>query len=432
MRIARVLRLSRPQLTPRTAVAIARFRAARGWASTCADIPADVQSTFRGNKSQVYIKDVFPQAWCYAQVDVRTFAIRWAPICFVSLNTVINVQKAAGGGASHGSWREGASLGSWRESDRSASTNSMSSADKTSSAGRQFLYKKAACVLIAYSGRGCVSRQLELRMSDDCATAWALGLRKLLDLAPHAASPTHWRWVLSCMAATSARGATGSLHRSELRSLMNRANTAGVSVERIEEAFRSVDVHEEQLGTPLWLRPMRTCASRETQLLNAQQIAGLLLQLSISSSAITDVFERYASDGQMNQSQWLGFWSEEQVLLPAGDGVGVEMPEHWHMETSSSRPAETDYLFEVGTKTDLQTDATIGVLQFTTELLNSHNNAVAPALAHAAAADEENEPFAHYWTASSHKCSRWNSNSGLYTRVRCDRDMHSLRIVPTS
>eukprot|EP00966_Prymnesium_polylepis_P088848 2055807-Prymnesium_polylepis.2 len=113
----------------------------------------------------------------------------------------------------------------------------------------------------------------------------------------------------------------------------------------------------------------------------------------------------------MNRSQWLEFWREEQLLPAAGEGG--ELPEHWQVVSAPPAPAETDALFEVGKHTDLQTDATIGILQFKLQLLNSHNNVVAPAL-HPTALDAENEPFAHYWTAASHKYSRWDSNCGRF------------------
>eukprot|EP00966_Prymnesium_polylepis_P114618 2648703-Prymnesium_polylepis.1 len=38
----------------------------------------------------------------------------------------------------------------------------------------------------------------------------------------------HWRWGLSCMAATSRKGATGRLRRSEVRSLLKQANASSV------------------------------------------------------------------------------------------------------------------------------------------------------------------------------------------------------------
>eukprot|EP00966_Prymnesium_polylepis_P112344 2598681-Prymnesium_polylepis.1 len=56
------------------------------------------------------------------------------------------------------------------------------------------------------------------------ATNWIAGLNMLLLMIPRSASPAHWRWTLSCIKATSTRGATGFLPRSNLRALLRVAN----------------------------------------------------------------------------------------------------------------------------------------------------------------------------------------------------------------
>eukprot|EP00966_Prymnesium_polylepis_P121090 2798640-Prymnesium_polylepis.1 len=193
-------------------------------------------------------------------------------------------------------------------------------------------------VRITFSSCDGMPRLLELKMPTLAAARWANGLQVLRRMVSSAASPAHWRWALSCMAATSAQGAEGFLHPKLLRSLLVRANAAAsLSSRLIEKALQSVEVQRRLL--PSWLTTSpepassRELSSRESGMstpsarkrlrnrrhrLNAQEICDLLLHLCTSSSnEMASLFNRYAVCGRVSQSGWLAFCRDEQLPLSA-------------------------------------------------------------------------------------------------------------------
>jgi len=237
---------------------------------------------------------------------------------------------------------------------------------------------------IAYSDQGGISRILQLHMpSSQEATRWIEGFQMLLKTAPDSASAAHWRWVYSCMAATSARGATGCVRLSELRSLLRRAHAANtLSSIALEEAVQSVKESEQQLELPNWLRG----AAQPALVLDARQVGGLLLQLCTSSDHICEVFRRFAVADRMGSAEWLAFVRAEQLD-----------PNHFQAEADLGDSAAP---FK-GSQEQRAPDRGLTLLQLALQLLGPGNDASAPARS----PDATNglvEPLTHYWTATSH------------------------------
>jgi hypothetical protein len=225
---------------------------------------------------------------------------------------------------------------------------------------------------ITYSDRGGILRVLSLTMSADKAGVWSKGLNALLRLVPDSASPAHERWVLSCMAATSARGATGRLHRSELRSLLRRANaSARISNVLIEEALESVEESEQQMELPQWLTVARLKHERAQQLLDTRQVAGLLLRMCTSSKRITELFNTFASNGQIGIAEWRNFVRSEQVSMVDGN-----LSDNEEAEVAKAQ----EVLARVGSmRAELHNDqAMLTELQFQLLILDKRNEASAP------------------------------------------------------
>ena len=126
------------------------------------------------------------------------------------------------------------------------------------------------------------------------------------------------------MEATSGRGASGWISRSEIRSVLKHANaSAGLPTLTINTALQSAEESDRRL--PAYLRPHYAGGEGHGKggaslifnapgtLLNTRQVAGMLLRLSTSSPQISALFDRFATDGQMDLTGWLQFVSTEQV-----------------------------------------------------------------------------------------------------------------------
>mmetsp|Transcript_14795 Transcript_14795/g.39537 ORF Transcript_14795/g.39537 Transcript_14795/m.39537 type:complete len:1181 (+) Transcript_14795:3770-7312(+) len=295
------------------------------------EVPMGMVAITTGILAELYIKDVFPRMVCFVHVDFDTFAIRWSRLWFISLHALEGVQL------------------------RGLST-----------------------VLIMYSGLGGVLQVLELHMAEQQASEWVDSLRALFPKHfARIASPAHWRWALSCMAATSKRGATGVLLRSELRSLMVCANASArmLSNEALEQVIESAEVSEQRL-VPAASKSTPGMGHQQT-LLNAQQACLVLLELSTSSQEISRLHNRYAraDHGLVDLDGWLSFTRTEQLAQFCG--VSTTGPAETQLAEAEMAWAERQYEAAVPGGSAADKLKGMGLLQFALELLGSHNDAVA-------------------------------------------------------
>ena len=121
---------------------------------------------------------------------------------------------------------------------------------------------------------------------------------------------------------------------------------------------------------------------------NARRVTELLLRLSTSSRQITELFERYAVNGQMGTEEWLSFVRTEQH------------------ETTTRQSA-----FAHAGVSELHADPVFDKLQFTLLLLRPQNDAVVAVRRNGTTEGvpnpkdfqvDEKRPLTHYWTACSH------------------------------
>ena len=259
---------------------------------------------------------------------------------------------------------------------------------------------------IHYNGPGGVPCVLEVRLRKREAIKWVDGLRMLLKVLPRFCAPGYWRLALACMQSTSKRGASGFLHTDELRSFLRRANASpDISSQTLQEAIASVRESDSQLDVPAWVRATALNFCETEKLLAAQQVTGLLLRLCTSSPALQEVFHRYAPSGQMDLTAWLSFVRQEQLPI-SGDKTLFEAR---HRGICGERDEENLALatrrFETATKSaggELRVESgTLNFLQFTLQILNSENDAVALARPEGMT-DDLHEPLSHYWNACSH------------------------------
>jgi len=357
-KVSRVLRLDAPLVTVITAAEVLRYRALGTGHPEArpAELPQAVMPVAIGDVVELRIDGIFPPTTCFVRVDLKSFAIRWSRERFISMHTVEDVERSIDWGSS----------------------------------------TKPLAVYITFNDRGGISRVLELRMPADKAPAWVDGVRALLQAIPPSVSPGHWRWALACMAATSDRGATGFLRRSELRSVLVRANaSARLSVAEVEEPLRLAKKEEQEL--PNWLvvppegsfRQGRSRNTKASELLNVHQVAGMLQRLSTTTKALTALFNKYAVDGRIGSAEWLRFVSDEQLR----DGEAGVVDELVESQLSTAKEH-----FESASSTG---PAGLDALQFALQLLNSKNDAALP-VREADAMHDLDEPLAHYWCATSH------------------------------
>ena len=211
------------------------------------------------------------------------------------------------------------------------------------------------------------------------------------------------------MAAASKRGMAGTLRSSELVSLLRCANaSAGITRKRMLEILASAAQESEHL-LPQWLRSAeeglqsgrnKLLLARNDSglhrgnrqlLLGVRQISGLLIRLNTASKEIDALFNTYATSHLMCQEEWMQFYREEQL----SDAEEIDTsPE---LELAQATFDKASKSFEQMMPADNQG---LSVLSFAQQLLCRHNDAVAPPKKHSLNKDQ---PFAHYWTATSHK-----------------------------
>jgi hypothetical protein len=216
---------------------------------------------------------------------------------------------------------------------------------------------------------------------------------------PRVASTAHHRWVLSCMAATSSRGASGFLHRSELRFLLICANASvSLSPTAMNEALESTK--RSLLGLPAWLRIAGS--QRRNKVLDARQLTGFLVRLCTSSGAIADLFNTYAVDldGRMNLTEWLGFVCSEQLARLKDRDAAAQYS--LYVEQDEIVLAAAREHFDLARRAGRLRETGFDRLHFQFELLSQRN--LAEASDHDPAESQYlNEPLAMYWMACSHK-----------------------------
>ena len=271
-------------------------------------------------------------------------------------------------------------------------------------APRQLLRKISALtttvaseVCITFSSDGGVMRDLRLIMPESDAVRWVVGVQTLRDAIPRLGSPAHGRWVLSCMSATSRRGATGSLREVDIRSLLNRANASArlSSTSALEAAVRHVTGECWRSTLPSWLQAGEFNPSgHHDNVLSLPQLTSVLLQLCTSSACITRLFDRYATDGHVNQTGWMNFERKEQTA--PGDDILISSAAASPCDEHDGGSLMTDH-------GDLATGepSTMPLVRFALKILNADNNAVKPA-PDLDASDGVHGPIAHHWIATSH------------------------------
>ena len=204
------------------------------------------------------------------------------------------------------------------------------------------------------------------------------------------------------MEATSKRGTTGYLHRSSLRSLLLRANLSSrsLSSEMLESILQSVEQADELMELPGSSSGQltRKHCRQHLQLLDAWQICGLFLRLSISSLDITELFERFAVNQQMGEDEWLRFVRSEQLPCEGSSDPAA---------SSVAAAPEADELVEARQRFERESSLVhesiaFGPSHFAAQLLNPRNQAVAPARS-SHASELLREPLAQYFIACSHK-----------------------------
>eukprot|EP00966_Prymnesium_polylepis_P302383 6985917-Prymnesium_polylepis.1 len=390
---------------------ILQFRTTHGWPIHAEDVPAMAQPVITGRLAELHISGEFPRTSCFVQVDVRAFALRWAARKFISLHTVVHVsgcQRSESRQKRRGSISialQGIILSKSREHITSGSQHSKSSEDVNVGNG------PSKEVHVTFNSAGGVSRVITLHMtSESGAAGFAKGLQTLLKMfpSPGPALPAIGRWVVSCMAATSTRGATGYLAKSELQALLRCANTSTNPSVNGELAPPGKLV----CALPNWMEAAAASAGHHKKLLDAQQVTALLLGLCTSSKELAEKYELYAAAaGQMLLADWLNFIRCEQLDHTQSGDEDSELGTEANSDNEDTELAKARSAFVAATSLGekSQVGAALSLLQFSLQLLNPYNDAARPARQIASevsglssGCDVNNEPFAHYWTACSH------------------------------
>jgi len=139
--------------------------------------------------------------------------------------------------------------------------------------------------------------------------------------------------------------------------------------------------------------------SHKSQLLDTPQVVGLLLRLCTSSQRIKDLYDAYSLNGRFGLEQWLAFVSAEQAApqatqLRASVCGGDSFEELRLAKLRFARKSAAE-------SADAQADSEWSPLQFALQLLDRQNTVAAPARG-ASAADDLNNPLAHFWASCSH------------------------------
>jgi len=404
------LRRQAARLMPSTAANIFRFRAA-GWRPPPAGVPEELMAIVTGVVCQVNMVTYLPGTMCFIVTDCEAFAIRWAHNLFVSLNTVLDVEVQS----AHGKQRR-LSLGLPRTCATDTTKGPEATRRQSQSLDATAPSTTLRDVCIKFSTPGGLARLLVLSMPGDKAAAWCRGLRKLLSMVPRLASPAHSRWALSCMAATSARGRTGFLRRSELLGLLRCANQhlSGGEINEVHRVAQSVVDEEEQLGVPQWLRP--SWGGDQPKAITARHIVEVLLRSCTASQDIERLYRSFAPDGKLSLNSWLDFVRKEQLQVaashdtsstPSTEQSGQQAVQRLlafaaATEQGAAELALAEEQFEqadamCGTQ---HSESALSVLSFSLQLLGPHNNAVGCSRDKNVA--DCRDPIPWYWTPASH------------------------------
>jgi len=219
--ISRAFGLDGLRLNPHAASLVYKYRASHGRLSP-PDTPLLVQPLATGSICSLFIQAVFPRTKCYVQIDMRTLSIRWTDEHAVSLVAVEKVEMTARmrrrktldllpSNFIASRWLRKASEESIRVSDRISKLSGRGSkgASRKGTIPEKVKTEIMAAVAITFTDCGGVERVLFVLMPRITAQKWVEGLQELLTIIPRTASPVHWRWSLSCMAATSKRSTSG-------------------------------------------------------------------------------------------------------------------------------------------------------------------------------------------------------------------------------
>ena len=438
-----------PRITPWTAAAVLQFRTERA-RKPPPDTPASVLPAAIGTLAQLRMDSSFPRITCFVQADLECFTIRWSHKHFICLQTVVDVHHrklsrmmSTIGGTDSGNIRRGlavmwlsktqrnlnASIRSKRASDRSIRKSSAMSSISNSSVALASANLQQIDIL--YTGRGGIRKTLELYVPSGRGARLTEALQALLKMDARIAWPSHWYWTMSCMAATSQRGATGFLRQAELRSLLRRANASvRIGTKEVKAALIKSAGGDRLL--PQWMR-LAAAHSKGGKHLGLRQVVGLLVEMSTRSPQIEQLFERYAAplsppqhillaeddvEKRMGVAEWLEFVDAEQFgnglslcktassFNPVGsshllgrsdfrqDGVGMSKEE----EAKALQNFED--AIERGSS-ELHKPDGLNLQQFALQLLSPKNDAVLPCRS-SSDADDLHRGLWHFWTACSH------------------------------
>jgi hypothetical protein len=380
-RIAQVLHLDSLRLTPQAAAAVLKFRSAYG-AAPPSSTPESVLPVTTGSVVKLRIVDMFPQTTCFAQVDLHIAAIRWSQQHFISLHNILLVQAA--------------------QTFSSSKPKMLAKLIEPFSPQRQRPSLALQTLQVSYSSPGGVTRVLELKFEgtvQGCGSVqrWMNGFEAILKSLPRIGSPAHWRWAMSCMAATSRRGQTGVLRESELRIVLRCANALG-SDEALEQARRSYDEDKERLGFPQWL-DFAPAGDGKHRLVGAQEITGVLLPLCTITAEIVKIFNMHSVNHRMGPDAWMAFSRAEQLAHDSGSedeatflgSFGARCPMLYsRAEFESVAGGEEVH------------DRRMNLLQCALHVLSPRNDAVVPIWEANPSIAVPDEPLSHHWTACSH------------------------------
>ena len=412
------------RLSPRAAASILGFRATSLISQSLPqeETPSNVVPLVTGNVAEVHIDGVFPRTACFVVVDLEASVIRWARTYFVGLSAMQNIQVFDMSGSlnrpSSCLTREGSCLRSYSTHSQGASGRQLrahSGRDlirRMSGTPADWSQQSKAFVRITYSGKCGVLLALEMAMPAEKLAAWSEGLNALLDVIPRRLPTATWRWAVSCMKATSERGATGFLDRTELQQLLVCAHaSAQINQGTIAETLKLVDECATR-ELPPWL-------AGHGRRLGILRVSELLHRLSTSSPRIAELFAKYADEERMDMDAWMTFVSSEQRQ----DGDNSLAPKVTGGKDGSQSLREEEALLSAKR---MFADGTlkknkIAVMDFAVQLLNPQNDAVSLDLQPEMTGLDL--PLTQYWNATSHKSAAHTRTCGCsccFTRVPCE------------
>mmetsp|Transcript_34887 Transcript_34887/g.96345 ORF Transcript_34887/g.96345 Transcript_34887/m.96345 type:complete len:1229 (-) Transcript_34887:3353-7039(-) len=395
-RVVHALHLDAQRLTARAAAAIYKFRFAHGQTPP-AGLPPKLLPAVKGTMGELQIKDTFPRTVVFFQLDLENHLVRWSRTHVISMHTISGHQLSGGGKTRRKSWdrvfRPGTSP---KNGD-----NGKPETNKRRRASRAD-FSNTPAITIMFSDVGGIEQMLVIRMLPAHASSWFKAIQEVLSAIPYCAAPTYWRWTLCCMAATSQRGAGGSLRRYELVSLLRFVNAStGFGEKKINNVLESAREDKQSSEHMLpWLGSASPTSGGKQQQQNAPQVMGLLLRLCISSSEIDQMFANYAGESStIGSAQWLRFFREEQLTADDENYVDSELSKS---EDAFENAVKNRTLAPPITDGPTEVDKGLSRLQFAQLLISPRNDAVA-LLEDLATTDYTwEEPFPHYWTACSH------------------------------